>query len=127
MLAASAARSLSAIEVESVLNDHPAVAACGVAATPDTVRGDEVLACIVLRKAPNTPPPERLATSIVRHALERLAYFKAPGYVAFVEALPLTVSQKIQRSELRELARNLPGAPNCIDTRAMKRRRKAVT
>ena len=90
-------------------------------------RGDEVLACIVLRKAPNTPPAERLATSIVRHALERLTYFKAPGYVAFVEALPLTVSQKIQRSELRELARNLPGAPNCIDTRAMKRRRKAVT
>ena len=118
---------ISAIEVESVLNEHPAVAASGVAATPDTVRGDEVLACIVLRKAPNTPPPERLATSIVRHALERLAYFKAPGYVAFVEALPVTVSQKIQRSELRELARNLPGAPNCIDTRAMKRRRKAVT
>ncbi len=118
---------ISAIEVESVLNQHPAVAASGVAATPDTVRGDEVLACIVLRKAPNTPPPERLATSIVRHALERLAYFKAPGYVAFVEALPLTVSQKIQRSELRELARMLPGAPNCIDTRAMKRRRKAVT
>ncbi len=118
---------ISALEVESVLNQHPAVAASGVAATPDTVRGDEVLACIVLRKAPNTPPPERLATSIVRHALERLAYFKAPGYVAFVEALPLTVSQKIQRSELRELARTLPGAPNCIDTRAMKRRRKAVT
>jgi len=41
--------------------------------------------------------------------------------------LPLTVSQKIQRGELRELARSLPGAPNCIDTRAMKRRRKAVT
>ena len=118
---------ISAIEVESVLNEHPAVAASGVAATPDTVRGDEVLACIVLRKSPNTPPPERLATSIVRHALERLAYFKAPGYVAFVEALPLTVSQKIQRSELRELARTLPGTRNCIDTRAMKRRRKAVT
>jgi acyl-CoA synthetase (AMP-forming)/AMP-acid ligase II len=118
---------ISAVEVESVLNQHPAVAASGVAATPDTARGDEVLACIVLRKAPNTPPPERVATSIVRHALERLAYFKAPGYIAFVDALPLTVSQKIQRSELRELARNLPGAPNCIDTRPMKRRRKAVT
>ncbi|MDQ6640550.1 MAG: AMP-binding protein [Pseudomonadota bacterium] len=118
---------ISALEVESVLNQHPAVAASAVAATPDSVRGDEVLACIVLRKAPNTPPAERLATSIVRHALERLAYFKAPGYIAFVDALPVTVSQKIQRSELRELARTLPGAPNCIDTRAMKRRRKAVT
>ena len=118
---------ISAIEVESVLNEHPAVAASGVAATPDPARGDEVLACIVLRKSESAPPPERLATSIVRHALERLAYFKAPGYVAFVDALPLTVSQKIQRGELRDLARTLPGAPNCIDTRAMKRRRKALT
>ena len=118
---------ISALEVESVLNQHPAVAASGVAATPDPARGDEVLACIVLHKTENAPPPERLATSIVRHALERLAYFKAPGYVAFVDALPLTSSQKIQRSELRELARTLPGTRNCIDTRAMKRRRKAVT
>ncbi len=118
---------ISALEVESVLNQHPAVAASGVAATPDPARGDEVLACIVLRKAENQPPPEKVAASIVRHALARLSYFKAPGYVAFVEALPLTSSQKIQRSELRELARTLPGTRNCIDTRAMKRRRKAVT
>jgi len=117
---------ISAVEVESVLNLHLAVAASGVAATPDPVRGDEVLACIVLRKAANLPAPEQIAASIVRHALERLAYFKAPGYIAFVDALPLTVSQKIQRGELREMARSLPGKANCIDTRAMKRRRKHV-
>jgi acyl-coenzyme A synthetase/AMP-(fatty) acid ligase len=115
---------ISALEVESVVADHPAVAAVGVAATPDPVRGDEVLACVVLRKAPNLPPPERIAMSIVAHALERLAYFKAPGYVAFVEALPLTASQKVQRSDLRELARALPGKPNCHDLRILKRRRK---
>ncbi len=115
---------ISAVEVESVLNQHPAVAASAVAATPDPVRGDEVLACIVLRDAPNLPPPEHIAHSIVRHTLERLTYFKAPGYVAFVESLPLTVSQKIQRGELRELARTLPSKPNCIDTRELKRRRK---
>ena len=115
---------ISAVEVESVLNLHPAVAASAVAATPDPVRGDEVLACIVLRRSSHAPAPESVATSIVAHALERLAYFKAPGYVAFVDALPLTVSQKIQRGELRELARSLPGKSNCIDTRSMKRRRK---
>jgi acyl-CoA synthetase (AMP-forming)/AMP-acid ligase II len=43
---------ISAVEVESVLNQHPAVEASAVAATPDPVRGDEVLACIVLRQAP---------------------------------------------------------------------------
>ena len=115
---------ISAVEVESVLNLHPAVAASAVAAVPDPVRGDEVLACIVLRPADNLPSLERIAHSIVRHTLERLTYFKAPGYVAFVESLPLTTSQKIQRAELRELARTLPGSFNCIDTRELKRRRK---
>ena len=115
---------ISAVEVESVLNLHPAVAASAVAATPDPVRGDEVLACVVLRRSSHAPTPDSVATSIVTHALERLAYFKAPGYVAFVDALPLTVSQKIQRSDLKELARTLPGKPNCIDTRPLKRRAK---
>ncbi len=116
---------ISAIEVESVLNLHPAVAASAVAPTPDSVRGDEVLACIVLRKTSGpAPAQDSIAVSIVRHALERLTYFKVPGYVAFVDALPLTVSQKIQRGELREMARTLPHKPNCVDTREMKRRRK---
>ncbi len=115
---------ISAVEVESVLNLHPAVAQSAVAATPDPVRGDEVLACIVLRRSTHSPTPESVATSIVTHALERLAYFKVPGYVAFVDALPLTVSQKIQRGDLREMARSLPGKPNCIDTRPLKRRAK---
>jgi acyl-CoA synthetase (AMP-forming)/AMP-acid ligase II len=116
---------ISAVEVESVLNQHPAVAASAVAPTPDPVRGDEVLACIVLRKTGGPAlAQDVVAVSIVRHTLERLAYFKAPGYVAFVDALPLTVSQKIQRGELREMARTLPSKPNCVDTREMKRRRK---
>ena len=42
--------------------------------------------------------------------------------MAFVDALPLTASQKIQRGELRELARALPAQPNCIDTRSLKKR-----
>ncbi|MBC7942805.1 MAG: AMP-binding protein, partial [Chitinophagaceae bacterium] len=113
---------ISAVEVESVLNQHPAVKVAAVAAAPDAVRGDEVLVCIV----PHQPvPPNKqpaLAASIVAHALAQLAYFKAPGYVAFVDTLPLTVSQKIQRGQLRDLARALPGQPGCHDTRALKKR-----
>jgi acyl-CoA synthetase (AMP-forming)/AMP-acid ligase II len=113
---------ISAVEVEGVLNQHPAVKSSAVAATPDEVRGDEVLACII----PRDPVPEgqraELAASIVRHALAQLAYYKAPGYVAFVDEVPLTASQKIQRGQLRELARSLPGNARCIDTRGMKRR-----
>ena len=113
---------ISAVEVESVLNQHPAVKAAAVAATPDALRGDEVLACIVPRESVGEAQRAALAASIVEHALARLAYYKAPGWVAFVDALPLTLSQKIQRGELRKLAPTLPGQPNCIDTRAMKRR-----
>ncbi|MDM0112626.1 AMP-binding protein [Variovorax sp. J22R133] len=113
---------ISAVEVESVLNQHPAVKASAVAATPDAVRGDEVLACIVLREGVDASSASTIATSIVDHALAQLAYYKAPGYVAFVDALPLTPSQKIQRGQLRELAHALPGEANCIDTRAMKKR-----
>ncbi|MEJ8810937.1 AMP-binding protein [Variovorax ureilyticus] len=111
---------ISAVEVESVLNQHPAVKTSAVAATPDTVRGDEVLACIVLRD--DASASAEVAASIVDHALAQLAYYKAPGYVAFVDALPLTASQKIQRGQLRELAQSLPGQAHCVDTRAMKKR-----
>lgn len=113
---------ISAVEVESVLNQHPAVKTSAVAATPDTVRGDEVLACIVVREAIDASQRTEIAQSIVEHALAQLAYYKAPGYVAFVDALPLTASQKIQRGQLRELAHGLPGQAHCIDTRAMKKR-----
>ena len=113
---------ISAVEVESVLNQHPAVKTSAVAATPDPVRGDEVLACIVLREPLAAEGRTEVAASIVQHALEQLAYYKAPGYVVFVDELPLTASQKIQRGQLRELAQALPGQAHCVDTRAMKKR-----
>jgi acyl-CoA synthetase (AMP-forming)/AMP-acid ligase II len=113
---------ISAVEVESVLNQHPAVKSSAVAATPDSLRGDEVLACIIPRDPVPAEQRDALAASIVQHALRQLAYYKAPGYVAFVDEVPLTPSQKIQRAQLRELARSLPGAACCIDTRTMKKR-----
>ena len=113
---------ISAVEVESVLNQHPAVKASAVAATPDALRGDEVLACIIARHAVPEAERAQLAASIVEHALGQLAYYKAPGYVAFVDELPLTLSQKIQRGEMRKLAQDMPQQAHCIDTRALKKR-----
>ncbi|HEU5294752.1 MAG TPA: AMP-binding protein [Burkholderiaceae bacterium] len=113
---------ISAVEVESVLNQHAIVQASAVAATPDALRGDEVLACIITRRPVAVAERETTARSIVEHSLAQLAYFKAPGYVAFVDALPLTPSQKIQRGELKAVAARLPGQPHCIDTRSLKRR-----
>ncbi|KIQ35411.1 AMP-binding protein [Variovorax paradoxus] len=113
---------ISAVEVEGVLVRHPAVKTVAVAATPDLVRGDEVIACIVPEVPVRSDTQAQVARSIVELALQQLAYYKAPGYVAFVDALPVTSSQKIQRGELRQMAEKLPGTANCVDTRSMKTR-----
>jgi acyl-CoA synthetase (AMP-forming)/AMP-acid ligase II len=114
---------ISAVEVESVLLQHPHVKAAAVAAVPDAVRGDEVLACIVGDGIAADDASRRAAAAdIVDWCLARLAYYKAPGYVAFVDALPLTTSQKVQRGELRTMAAALVGQANCMSTAAMKKR-----
>jgi acyl-CoA synthetase (AMP-forming)/AMP-acid ligase II len=107
---------IAAVEVESALRQHSSVTAVAVAPTPDPVRGEEVFACIVT----NADPSETLARDITAWCVDRLAYYKAPGFIAFVPELPLTSTQKIQRGELRTLVAAL--AATAHDTRALKRR-----
>ena len=114
---------ISAVEVESVLMQHPAVRQIAVAAAADTVRGDEVFACVVSEEPlPDAASRNRIAADIVAWCLSRLAYYKAPGYVAFVSSLPLTSTQKIQRGALKELVATTINSEMCIDTRALKKR-----
>ncbi len=68
------------------------------------------------------PTPARLAGELAALCRERLAYYKAPGYVAFCAALPLTPTEKVQRGELKALGAQLLGRRECIDLRALKRR-----
>ena len=63
-----------------------------------------------------------LAESLVAYALTKLAYYKAPGYVAFVDGLPLTPTEKIQRAGLRVLGSTLLSERRCFDVRGMKKR-----
>ncbi len=111
---------IAAVEVEGVLLQHPAVKAVAVAAVPDALRGDEVLACIVPQA--KVTDGAALAAEITAWCLTRLAYYKAPGYVAFLDALPLTATNKVQRGVLKELALSLQTAPGTIDTRGLKKR-----
>ncbi|WP_339820443.1 AMP-binding protein [Sulfitobacter dubius] len=114
---------IAAVEVESTLMRHPAVAGAAVAAVPDAVRGDEVFACIVPKDA--GADPAALAQDITRWCLTQLAYYKAPGFIAFVEALPLTATQKLQRGVLKTLAADLLNDPATQDLRGMKKRTAA--
>jgi acyl-CoA synthetase (AMP-forming)/AMP-acid ligase II len=111
---------ISAVEVEGVLLQHPRIASVGVAAVPDEVRGDEVMACVV----PRGPVEDQLglARELVEFCLQKLAYFKAPGYIAFCDRLPLTATEKIQRARLGELARERVALSSTLDLRSMKKR-----
>ena len=111
---------IAAVEVEGVLQRHPLVRVAAVAPVPDDLRGEEVFACLV----PHGPiaDADAAAREIVAWALTQLAYYKPPGYIAFVEALPITSTNKIQRGVLREEVRGLLAGGQAIDTRALKRR-----
>lgn len=110
---------IAAVEVESVLNRHPAIRQAAVAATPDQVRGDEVAAVII---AEQVGADRRLAEEIVRWSLEQMAYYKAPGWICFVDSLPLTATEKIQRGGLRDYVATLMGEGAFFDLRELKRR-----
>jgi acyl-CoA synthetase (AMP-forming)/AMP-acid ligase II len=114
---------ISAVEVESVLMQHTAIKHVAVAATPDRVRGDEVFACVVAKQLPlDRAAREQLAADIVAWCLQRLAYYKAPGYVAFVPEVPLTSTQKILRGQLKDLVAASLATDACVDTRDLKKR-----
>ncbi len=113
---------IAAIEVEGVLLRHPQVGAVAVAATPDPVRGDEVFVCVVPAEDFSHDKALKIAEDITRWSLEQLAYYKAPGYIAFVESLPLTSTNKVQRGELKALVEKLRENRDTIDLRHLKKR-----
>jgi acyl-CoA synthetase (AMP-forming)/AMP-acid ligase II len=113
-----AGENIAALEVEAALAGHPAIAQVAVIAKPDDVRDEEVMACVVL--AAKHSASKETAVSIQDWCLERLAYFKAPGHVAFVRELPVTSTNKVQKAKLADFALN--PAEN-FDLRDRKRRK----
>ncbi len=111
---------IAAVEVESVLMRHPAIKAAGAAAVPDAVRGEEVFACLVV-----DAPSAALAEGIAAWCQSQMAYYKAPAYIAFVDTLPLTGTQKIQRGELKALAARLMDEPGTARLGHFKKRSAA--
>jgi acyl-CoA synthetase (AMP-forming)/AMP-acid ligase II len=115
---------IAVVEVEGVLQECEEVAGAAVAPVADEVRGEEVFALVKLHAGrPTSARAARdTAESLVRACAERLAYFKAPGYIAFVDALPITATQKLQRAEIRHLADKAVRDPDTIDLRDIKGR-----
>ncbi len=96
---------IAALEVEAVLSRHPGLKIVAVTPAPDEIRGEEVMACVILDDG--NQANESTARSLFKHAKAELAYYKTPGYVAFVDEMPLTATQKPKRNEIKQFAKNL--------------------
>ncbi len=83
-------------EVEDVLYEHSAVREAAVIGVPDEYRGETVKAFVSLR-----PGSQATETELIAFCKERMAAYKYPRSIEFVEELPKTVTGKILRRELR--------------------------
>ncbi|MGH7309027.1 MAG: AMP-binding protein [Candidatus Rokuibacteriota bacterium] len=111
---------IAAAEVEACLQAHEAVAQVAVLAVPDEVREEEVMACVVPRAG--VTPGRALGERLQGWCLGRLAYFKAPGWVLFVDRLPTTGTQKVQKAQIFPRNEDPRRRPEALDLREGKRR-----
>ena len=83
-------------EVEEVFYMHPNVFEVAVVGVPDAVMGEEIMAFVLLREEGSMEPDE-----LKKFCADKLARYKIPKYIRFVENLPKTSSGKLLRRELK--------------------------
>ncbi|HEY7204097.1 MAG TPA: AMP-binding protein [Methylomirabilota bacterium] len=95
------------MEVEAFLTTHPAINAVSVVGLPDARLSEVAVAFVQLAAGCTLSEQE-----VIAHCRGRVASFKIPRHVAFVDELPMTSSGKVQKVKLRERARHeWPGVP----------------
>jgi crotonobetaine/carnitine-CoA ligase len=94
---------ISAWEIETVVNQHPAVIESAAYAVPSELGEDEVKVAVVLKSGAALPPAE-----LIQFCKERMAYYAVPRYIEFMDELPKTGTHRIQYAALK--ARGIAGA-----------------
>jgi fatty-acyl-CoA synthase len=95
---------ISPREIEEILVQHPAVAEAQVIGVPSTKYGEEVMAWV--RLSPGEKVEEQALSVFCR---QRLASYKLPRYWRFTDTFPMTVTGKIQKFRLRQMAVEILG------------------
>ena len=111
---------IAAAEVEAVIVDHDRVKQVAVIAVRDELREEEVMACVVA--ADPGDASEALAVELLEWTASHLAYFKAPGYVLFVDSLPTTSSQKVHKLRIFPTGIDPRTVPGVFDLRSRKKK-----
>jgi fatty-acyl-CoA synthase len=86
-------------EIEEFLFAHPKIAQVAVFGVPDARYGEEVMAWIQLRSGESASADE-----IRAYCQGRIAHYKIPRYIEFVDDFPMTVTGKLQKFRMREIA-----------------------
>ena len=94
----SGGENISSTEIEGVLYKHPDIMEVAVIAVPDEKWGEVPKAIIVLQPGSKVTEQE-----IIDYTRSKMAHFKAPKSIEFVEALPKTATGKLQKFRLREM------------------------
>ncbi len=93
----SGGENISSLEVEKILAAHPAIYEAAVIPVPDERWGEAPKALVVLK-----PGAQASEAGIVEFCRSRLAHYKCPQSVTFVESLPKSGSGKLLKRELRQ-------------------------
>jgi 2-aminobenzoate-CoA ligase len=101
----SAGYRIGADEIEVTLMGHPAVDDAGVVGAPHSVRGEDVVAFVVLKKGYEAN--EKTKNEIYEYLKANIAKYKLPREIFFVESLPRHLTGKLLRRELREIAKKM--------------------
>jgi fatty-acyl-CoA synthase len=86
-------------EIEEFLYTHPKVSDIQVYGVPDRKYGEQVMAAIILKKG-----VEMTEEEVRDYCRDKIANYKIPKYVKFVDGYPMTASGKIQKFKMREMA-----------------------
>jgi acetyl-CoA synthetase len=92
---------LGTMEVESALSSHPAVVEAAVVGRPSEVKGEEIVAFVVLEES--RQPSDELVKALQQHVAQTIGAIARPAEVQFCEGLPKTRSGKIMRRLLRSM------------------------
>ena len=86
-------------EIEEFIYTHPKVSDVQVIGVPDKAMGEEIMACIILKKG-----EEMTADEMKKFVLDHMAKHKVPKYIEFVDSFPMNDAGKIQKYKMREQA-----------------------
>jgi acetyl-CoA synthetase len=95
----SAGYRIGPFEVESIVQEHPAVLECAVTGVPDPLRGQNIKVSIILNRG--YAASDMLSKEIRAFVKANAAAYKIPRIIEFVTELPKTISGKVRRVELR--------------------------